>query len=131
MLKWNKPTKRTIILALFSALTFTTVHAKGEPQSGNASYYSYEFNKRKTASGELFNPEALTCAHRTLKFGTILKVTNLRNGEDVLVRVNDRGPFIQGRIIDLSLGAAKKIKMLKTGTAKVSIEIVKKDLEKT
>lgn len=94
-------------------------------QYGMASYYGSKFHGRKTASGEIFNKWDYTCAHKKLPFGTKLKVTNLKNKKSVIVRINDRGPFIKGRIIDLSYAAAKKIKMIKQGTAKVKIEIVR------
>jgi rare lipoprotein A len=80
--------------------------------SGLASYYGKEFHGKKTASGEPFDMEALTAAHRTLPFNTTVKVTNTRNGKSVRVRINDRGPFIAGRIIDLSYAAAKTIGLL-------------------
>lgn len=90
--------------------------------TGAASYYGERFRGRRTASGERFNPDALTAAHRTLSFGTRLRVTNLRNGRSVVVRVNDRGPFHGGRILDLSKAAARRIGMVATGTARVRIE---------
>jgi rare lipoprotein A len=93
-------------------------------QSGRASYYANMFNGRKTASGELFNNNDYTCAHRSLPFGTVLKVTNPANDQYVFVTVNDRGPFSKGRIIDLSKIAAEDLDMVRTGTAFVNIEIV-------
>ena len=91
--------------------------------SGVASYYGGKFHGRRTASGEIFNKNALTAAHRSLPFGTKLKVTNLRNGRTVLVRVNDRGPHVRGRIIDLSHAAAKKIGL--KGVVRVKLEVLK------
>jgi len=88
--------------------------------TGYASYYKMG---RRTADGERYNPYGLTCAHRRLPFGTLLKVTNLRNKRSVIVRVNDRGPFIRGRVLDLSLGAARVIGMTGTGVAHISYEI--------
>jgi rare lipoprotein A len=90
-----------------------------------ASYYGDDFHGRKTASGEVFDQWKLTCAHRDLPFGTRLKVTNLQNKKSVMVRVNDRGPWVSGRLIDLSYAAAKKIDMIQRGVVKVKIEIVK------
>lgn len=87
-----------------------------------ASYYGKKFHGRKTASGEVYNQYAMTCAHKTLPFQTLLKVTNPKNGKNVIVRVTDRGPFIRGRDIDLSYGAAKEIGMLAAGVAKVQVE---------
>lgn len=92
---------------------------------GIASYYSYGFDKKKTASGEIFDKDALTAAHREFPFGTILRVTNLSNGKEVTVTVNDRGPFEKSRIIDLSEAAAKEIGMVQDGTAEVRIEVLK------
>ena len=90
----------------------------GAISAGKASYYS---SGARTANGEHFNPNGYTAAHRTLPFGTRLRVTNTANGHSVLVRVNDRGPFIHGRVLDLSRGAAKAIGMIGAGTAHVQI----------
>lgn len=89
---------------------------------GMASYYGKDFHGRKTASGEPFNMHDFTCAHKKYPFGTKLRVTNQENKKTVIVRVNDRGPFIKGRIIDLSYAAAKKIDMIRSGVVKVKIE---------
>ena len=91
-----------------------------------ASYYAEDFHGKKTSNGERFNMNGLTCAHKSLPFDTILKVTNLANGKGVQVRVNDRGPFVASREIDLSKAAAVKLGMIGTGTTKVKLEIVKK-----
>lgn len=96
----------------------------GSTQIGTASWYGNEEHNRKTASGERFNKFAYTAAHKTLPFGTMVRVTNLENGRDVLVKINDRGPFIRGRVIDLSYESAKSIGLIRTGTAKVKIEVV-------
>lgn len=93
-------------------------------QVGTSSYYGKKFHGRKTANGEIFNMYKLTAAHRVLPLGTVAKVTNLANGRWVVVKVNDRGPFIEGRILDLSFAAALEIEMVQQGTAKVMIEIV-------
>lgn len=87
---------------------------------GVASWYGHE-SGRKTANGERFNPGALTAAHRNLPFGTMVKVTNLKNNQSIIVRINDRGPFVRGRIIDLSKHAARMIGM--NGTQLVSLEL--------
>lgn len=89
-----------------------------------ASYYADDFHGKKTSNGEVFNMWAMTCAHKMLPFDTKLKVTNLSNGKSVIVRVNDRGPFVASREIDLSKGAASKLGMIASGTAKVRLEIV-------
>lgn len=91
---------------------------------GVASYYGPGFQGNKTANGERFNMHDMTAAHKTLPFNTKVKVYNLTNGKTVIVRINDRGPFKKGRIIDLSKGAAKKIGMLQSGTANVKLEIL-------
>ena len=91
-------------------------------QEGVASWYGVEFGGRPTASGEIFSPSQLTAAHPTLPFGTMLKVTNKHNNKSVVVRVNDRGPFVSARIIDLSQGAAEQLDMIATGTAPVVVE---------
>src|SRR5215471_7906955 len=95
-------------------------------QTGKASYYADKFNGRKTANGETFQNSKLTAAHKTLPFGTKVKVINLDNGKSVKVRINDRGPFVSGRIIDLSKKAAKKIGMVDTGVGNVKIKYKKK-----
>ena len=92
--------------------------------TGIASYYGGKFHGRRTASSEIFDKNAMTAAHRSLPFGTKVKVTNLRNGRTVLVRVNDRGPHVRGRIIDLSQAAAKKIGL--KGVVRVKLEVLKK-----
>ena len=91
---------------------------------GEASYYAEEFHGRKTSNGETFDMNQLTAAHQTLPFGTIVKVTNKGNGTSVIVRINDRGPFLKNRIIDLSRAAAEKIGMIGSGTAGVRLEIL-------
>lgn len=92
--------------------------------SGMASYYGLGFHGKKTASGERFNMYKLTAAHKSLPFGTRVRVTNLDNNKSVIVRINDRGPYAKGRIIDLSLAAARDIGMVKSGTARVRLEII-------
>jgi rare lipoprotein A len=89
---------------------------------GKASYYSDKFNKRRTSSGEIFYNDSLTAAHKTLAFGTIVKVTNLLNDSVVIVRINDRLPKKSSRIIDLSKAAARKLNFISQGLTKVSIE---------
>lgn len=91
---------------------------------GVASYYGAELAGNRTASGERFNPNAMTAAHRTLRMGTMVKVTNKSNGRSVVVRINDRGPFTKGRIIDVSRAAAERIAMIRSGTARVKLELV-------
>ena len=98
----------------------------GETEIGNgtASYYGRELAGNRTASGERFDPDQMTAAHPTLAFGSKVRVTNLSNGQSVIVRVNDRGPFGGRRVIDISQAAAKEIGMHRSGTAKVSLTLV-------
>lgn len=91
---------------------------------GKASFYDDKYDGRQTASGEIFSQDKNTAAHRTWQFGTKCKVTNLKNGKSVIVIVNDRGPFIKDRVIDLSKSAAEAIDMIKDGVADVEIEII-------
>jgi len=94
-------------------------------QSGYASWYGGKFQGRRTASGEIFDTHKLTAAHKTLPFGTIVTVTNLKNGKKVDVRINDRGPFVKGRIIDLSMAAAREIELLGDGVGRVKIDVAR------
>ena len=94
-------------------------------QVGVASYYGEKFHGRKTANGETFNMYKMTAAHRVLPLGTMIRVTHLTNGRRVVVKVNDRGPFIEGRVLDLSFAAALELEMVAAGTAEVMIEIVR------
>ncbi len=96
-------------------------HSSGFVQCGRASWYGGKFHGRKTASGEVYNQYGMTAAHKTLPLGTWVKVVNEENGRRVVVKVNDRGPFISGRIIDLSYTAAKELDMLDAGTARVTV----------
>ncbi|BBD58664.1 rare lipoprotein A [Nostoc sp. HK-01] len=91
---------------------------------GMASFYGYDGSGSMTASGQRFNPEAMTAAHRSLPFGTKVRVTNTSNGRSVIVRINDRGPYIRGRVIDLSTAAARTIGMIGSGVAPVHIEVL-------
>lgn len=91
-------------------------------ETGYASFYSDRFDGSKTSNGEVFRQNKATAAHKKLPLGTMVKVTNLSNNKSVIVRINDRGPFISGRIIDLSRSAASKIDMIDAGVIKVSIE---------
>ncbi len=93
-------------------------------ETGIASWYGHPYHGRASASGEIYDMETLTAAHRTLPFGTMVRVQNLENGREVDVRINDRGPFVEGRIIDLSHAAAQQIGMLGPGTAKVRLRVV-------
>jgi len=93
-------------------------------ETGIASFYSTKFHGRQTANGEIFDMHQLTAAHPRLAFGTRVKVTHSGNNRSVIVRINDRGPFVKGRVIDLSLAAAEELQMVKSGLALVKLEIV-------
>lgn len=116
------------LLTLLIALFFTSnVMAKTQVKHrthGEASYYAEFHHGKKTANGERFNMHAMTAAHRTLPLGSKIKVTNLSNGKEVVLRVNDRGPYAKNRVLDVSKGAAKKLGMIKTGTAKIRIQVL-------
>jgi rare lipoprotein A len=114
-----------LLMALMAGCSSTpTSSVSGHSDTGQASYYGNEFHGRKTANGERFDQGKLTAAHRTLPFGTRVKVTNTQNGKTVVVRVNDRGPFVKGRIIDLSSSAFKNIASLNAGVVPVRIQVI-------
>ncbi|MEJ2284633.1 MAG: septal ring lytic transglycosylase RlpA family protein, partial [Desulfobacterales bacterium] len=96
-------------------------HSKGFRQRGIASWYGKDFHGKKTSNGDIYNMYAMTAAHKTLPLGTFVRVRNLENNHEVEVRVNDRGPFVRGRIIDLSYAAAKDIGIVGPGTARVEV----------
>jgi rare lipoprotein A len=96
--------------------------AQAFTQSGIASYYGQGHHGRRTASGERFNMHGMTAAHRSAAFGSHLRVTNLANGRSVVVRVNDRGPFVRGRIVDVSVGAARQIGLHGRGVGRVRVD---------
>ncbi len=110
--------------ALALALVVAAVPPAFTLEEGLASWYGGKFQGRLTSSGEVFDTNLLTAAHKTLPFGTVVKVTNLANGRSTVVKINDRGPFVEGRIIDLSRAAAVQIDMVGTGTARVSVEVL-------
>lgn len=99
--------------------------AYAQKWKGKASYYADRFEGKPTASGQEYRSKKLTAAHRSLPFGTRVKVTNLKNDKTIIVIINDRGPFVKGRIIDLSKAAATKIDLIKDGVANVVIEVLK------
>ncbi|QCB56541.1 septal ring lytic transglycosylase RlpA family protein [Sphingopyxis sp. PAMC25046] len=98
-----------------------------EIDGGMASYYGNELAGNRTASGERFDPGQLTAAHRTLPFGSKVRVTNMTTGDSVIVRINDRGPFAHGRVIDVSHAAAREIGMQRSGTARVKLALLNDD----
>jgi len=116
--------KTTIAAAALAGVTLlalapAALAANGKTTCGGASWYALT---SKTASGERMNPMAMTAAHKSLPLGTKIKVTNLKNQRSVVVRINDRGPFVKGRMIDLSKGAAQKLGFISAGHARVQIE---------
>lgn len=114
----NKP-KIVLTTLLF---VFGTASLLAQTERGTASYYAKSWTGRKTANGERLHHDSLTCAHKTFPFGTLLKVTNPANGLSVIVKVTDRGPYVKGRIVDLSVRAAKELGILSQGIAPVIVE---------
>lgn len=104
-----------------AATTIVNFVDKGEMK---VSWYGPRFHGRKTANGEIFDQEAFTAAHKTLRFGTLLRVTNPKNNISIIVRINDRGPFIRGRHLDLSKAAARELGLIDIGIAKVDVDLV-------
>lgn len=116
---------RSVVILL--SLVLIPFDSFAQTYKGIATYYAYKHHGRKTASGEIFHVDSLTCAHRFLPFGTIVKVTNTKNQKSVIVKVNDRGPFAKGRIIDLSKSAAEEIGITrKVGIGHVVVEVISK-----
>jgi len=121
--------RRGLVVFVVFSLGCATTTVKPHPgrsysQTGEASYYGHQFHGRKTASGAVYDENKLTAAHRDLPFGTRVRVTNLANKRSVVVTINDRGPFVRGRIIDLSHRAAADLGFLKAGVTKVLVESV-------
>lgn len=114
----KKPAVAGVLAAGAISLLATSV---ASAQCGRASWYGPGFHGRTTANGERFNQGGLTAAHKSLPFGTKLRVTNKRNGRTVVVRINDRGPFVRGKFLDLSKGAATRIGMVSSGTGAVCV----------
>ena len=109
---------------VFGKMYYPTLAKVGDEHSGIASWYGPNFHEKKTSNGEVYNMYAQTAAHKTLPMNTMVRVDNLDNGKTTVVRINDRGPFVDGRIIDLSNKAAHDINLVKTGTAKVKVTIL-------
>ena len=110
---------------------FERSRSTGSVQYGKASWYGDKEHGNKSASGEVFNRYAYTAAHKELPFGTVVRVTNRENGRQVKVRINDRGPFIRGRVIDLSYAAAKSIGLVRSGVADVKVEVLSTPSERS
>jgi rare lipoprotein A len=112
------------IAASFLVIFFSVGILFAQTSKGFASYYANKFSGRRTTSGEKYNPDSLTAAHKSLAFGTMVKVTNLKNGKSAVVKINDRLPKKSKRIIDLSKKAAKELEMIQAGIVKVELEVV-------
>ena len=119
---------KLLLIALFALCNVFTLTIKAQ-SDGKASYYSNGLHGRRMSNGERYDRNAFTCAHRTLPFGTRLRITNPRNGKSVIVRVTDRGPFVRGRVVDLSYAAARELGTLASGVAYVKVELVRKETE--
>ena len=117
-----------IIILLLSCIA-TSMSA--QTYTGKASFYANAFHGRRCANGQIYDMYKLTCAHKTLPFGTLLKVTNNRNGKSTVVEVTDRGPYAKGRIIDLSKAAAMELDMVAAGVANVTVEVINEKEEQT
>lgn len=115
---------KKVFFFLATLVTFATSIPTLAQTHGKASYYSNRIHGRRTSDGSRYHKDSLTCAHRTLPFGTLLKVTNKSNGKEVVVRVTDRGPYAHGRVVDLSMAAARELGMVGSGVASVSVERV-------
>jgi len=124
MQKIFKAAAIALSLTLATTPIMPQAFAKGAVLTGVASWYGPGFHGRTTANGEKYNMHQLTAAHKSLKFGTKVRVTNKKNGKSVIVRINDRGPYVGSRIIDLSKSAAEVIGMIGPGTASVTVEIL-------
>ena len=107
-----------------SPQSFKTMKSVPKVLTGVSSYYGTDFHGKLTANGEVYDMYGLTAAHKTLPLNTIVRVTNLANSKSLILRINDRGPYIKGRILDCSYGAAKKLDFLIQGTTKVKIELI-------
>jgi rare lipoprotein A len=112
---------KSLVAAALVAISFGAIDVGAHAETGRASWYSL---RSKTASGERCDPAAMTAAHRSLPFGTKVKVENLKNGRSVIVRINDRGPFIAGRIIDLTKGAAGRLGFIESGVVPVRLTVL-------
>src|SRR5690348_6108677 len=108
---------------------YTEVHRPGAAQVGKASWYGRWHAGRLTANGERFNPQAMTCAHRTLPLGSVVKVTNVASGKEVALAVNDRGPYVKGRIVDLSERAARELGVEDQGVMIVRLEVISQPVQ--
>ncbi|MCQ2095998.1 MAG: septal ring lytic transglycosylase RlpA family protein [Bacteroidaceae bacterium] len=122
---------RIIAAIIVIAGSFVTGFALAQRYDGLASYYGSQFHGRRTADGSTYNMHEYTCAHKSLPFGTKVRVTNLNNQKSIVVTVTDRGPYRRGRVVDLSIAAARDLDMLHKGVAPVSVEVISDNDEKS
>ena len=115
--------KRIIIIV---SILVQALAAMAQEYVGKASFYGPGFHGRRAANGSIYDMNEMTCAHKSLPFGSILKVTNQNNGKSITVKVTDRGPYVKGRIIDLSVAAAKEIDMVDKGVVPVKVEVIER-----
>ena len=116
---------QALIVALLAAIVFTSsTTSAAQTQTGLASYYHDSLHGRKTASGQIYDKHKVSVAHKTLPLGTKVKVTDVKTGRSIVARVNDRGPFVKGRIVDLSRKAAASLGMIRKGVARVKVEVL-------
>tara|TARA_B100000579_G_scaffold320160_1_gene269764 strand:+ start:1524 stop:2048 length:525 start_codon:yes stop_codon:yes gene_type:complete len=120
----SKKTKPKSTAVFIDPKTVNTNVKHKKRMVGISSFYAEDFHGKLTANGEVYDMYGLTAAHKTLPLNTVARVTNLANGKSLILRVNDRGPYIQGRMLDCSYGAAKKLDFIKQGTTKVQIDII-------
>lgn len=123
--------KRILVTALTALAIAFAGQATGTEFNGKASYYANKFNGRKTASGQIFSNSKMTAAHKSLRFGTKVKVTNKKNGKSAIFVINDRGPFVKGRVIDVSSAGAAALGFKQAGVAPVKVEVLGKTKAKT
>lgn len=117
--------RNRVLLTVLTLACLASGLSASEAETGTASWYGPGFHGRVTANGEIFDKEAMTAAHRTLPFGTLVKVRNLDNGREAVLRINDRGPFARGRILDVSEAGARALGMIESGTARIRIEVLR------
>lgn len=128
-MKQNHKGKVLFVIIISILLTLCTQNIFAQKiKDGKATYYSGKLYGRRMSNGEYYHPDSMTCAHRTLPFGTRILVTNPKNGNQVVVRVTDRGPYVRGRVIDLSYAAARELGFLSAGVAYMKLEVVDEDL---
>ncbi len=117
--------KQIVFIALILIMSgCATTYKQGSRESGLASWYGHDFHGRKTSNGETYDMYGQSAAHKTLPFGTLVRVTDLESGRNIETRINDRGPFVYGRIIDLSYGSAKALGIVGKGVARVTLEVI-------